>query len=547
MRSPIFKVMAQTQQLNSQLSYLQRIRENGPIQYHDLRHAPPKKYNVNHHGQFKSRQYPLYPHNKVVHEDYQRVMKEYQTIEDQEDKKRQKHQYNGVKKISPHKKREVEKQNPDSSKLKEDEIPYKLLLKIDKMVQLKLKDITPDFLKAFARENNIILRSSGKEEDLYVQQQDYQAYLQQMQQNTQKINHQDMAADNPKSNSEIRFQNTKAVEIELNEYEQWYLKKQIEDKLRQTFINETLKNLNQLRTKQKEETKEDKQKRIEKLLEWHSQKEITKQMKKGWDQRMKQMSELDKEEKQAQGKRAFMNWLKNHCEKLKVKKANEEEMEYALKLKEENEQIMKHLRNQESKKAYKKWLKDIKERELNPDQQFKRPKRRQSFDYGQNVRRRNLEEGTNMPLKRQSTFTRDKLVNIMIEPNRKQNKVSDQFASLSSPSSRYSNTSSKKKSPNAYSYKSPKRSGSKKKKATQGKKKFSVNRNHMKQMPNGYFEVISEEKEDNRSSENSFKQNKQSQEISSIQRNNNHTQQQNNTVESMMGMYGIDDQYKYQE
>ena len=88
------------------------------------------------------------------------------------------------------------------------------------------------------------------------------------------------------------------------------------------------------------------------------------------------MSELDKEEKQAQGKRAFMNWLKDHCEKLRVKKANEEEMEYALKLKEENEQLMKHIRNQESKKAYKKWLKDIKERELNPDQQFKRPKRR---------------------------------------------------------------------------------------------------------------------------------------------------------------------------
>lgn len=32
-----------------------------------------------------------------------------------------------------------------------------------------------------------------------------------------------------------------------------------------------------------------------------------------------------------------MNWLKDHCEKLKVKKTAEVEMEYALKLKEEND------------------------------------------------------------------------------------------------------------------------------------------------------------------------------------------------------------------
>lgn len=45
----------------------------------------------------------------IVHEDYQRVMKEYKTIEDQGDKKMHKHQFNGVKRISPHKKREIEK------------------------------------------------------------------------------------------------------------------------------------------------------------------------------------------------------------------------------------------------------------------------------------------------------------------------------------------------------------------------------------------------------------------------------------------------------
>ena len=48
-------------------------------------------------------------------------------------------------------------------KLKPDEIPHNLLLKIDKMVQAKLKDITPEFLNLFAKENNIIIRNSTSE------------------------------------------------------------------------------------------------------------------------------------------------------------------------------------------------------------------------------------------------------------------------------------------------------------------------------------------------------------------------------------------------
>jgi hypothetical protein len=67
--------------------------------------------------------------------------------------------------------------------------------------------------------------------------------------------------------------------------------------------------------------------------------------------------------------------------KLKIKKMAEEEMEYALKLKEENELLMKKIRRKESKKAYKKWLKDVEEREINPDYNYAR-KRRASYDYG---------------------------------------------------------------------------------------------------------------------------------------------------------------------
>lgn len=36
-------------------------------------------------------------------------------------------------------------------------------------------------------------------------------------------------------------------------------------------------------------------------------------MKIGWDERVKQMGDLDKQEKQAHGKTAFINWLQNHC------------------------------------------------------------------------------------------------------------------------------------------------------------------------------------------------------------------------------------------
>jgi hypothetical protein len=73
-------------------------------------------------------------------------MKEYQVIEDQEAKKRGKHKPNGVRKVSPYKKREVERDYADPTKLKPQEIPFPLLEKIDKLVRKQLKSLTDEDL-----------------------------------------------------------------------------------------------------------------------------------------------------------------------------------------------------------------------------------------------------------------------------------------------------------------------------------------------------------------------------------------------------------------
>lgn len=58
-------------------------------------------------------------------------------------------------------------------------------------------------------------------------------------------------------------------------------------------------------------------------------------MKEGWEKRVKEMDQLDKEEKKTRGKRAFMGWLKKLCAKLEVQKAEESKKRMEAKLKEE--------------------------------------------------------------------------------------------------------------------------------------------------------------------------------------------------------------------
>ena len=173
-------------------------------------------------------------------------MREYRVVEDQDEAKRPKQKFHGVRKVSPHKQREVEKQKPDTAKLGVEEIPYNLLLKIDKMVLKQLKNyISPDFLKAFAKENNIIIRSMSSTTMNNHKDDDHPSNLHQHHQSLQnKIQlqptnpstsafNQDPAADNP---SEIpgyaqESSNTNALqtfphtlptttmEIDLDEYE----------------------------------------------------------------------------------------------------------------------------------------------------------------------------------------------------------------------------------------------------------------------------------------------------------------------------------------
>lgn len=118
---------------------------------------------------------------------------------------------------------------------------------------------------------------------------------------------------------------------------------------------------------------------MQKLIEWQQQKDFQRKMKEGWEKRTKQMEELDKEQKKAMGKRAFINWLKDHCEKLKVKKSIQSQIELENKIKEEKKEKIAQRRKQMNDYAHKQWLKDIKRRE---SKEKKATQRRSSFDYG---------------------------------------------------------------------------------------------------------------------------------------------------------------------
>ena len=75
----------------------------------------------------------------MVHEDYQRVMKEYRTIEDQEDAKRAKYKENYVRPVADRLLREMQKNPADIFKLGDEELPESVLYNIDKLIRKKLK------------------------------------------------------------------------------------------------------------------------------------------------------------------------------------------------------------------------------------------------------------------------------------------------------------------------------------------------------------------------------------------------------------------------
>ncbi len=80
-------------------------------------------------------------------------MKEYRIVEDQEELKRPKYQFNGVKKVSHLIVKETEKKEHDVLKLKQSELPVSILLKIDKLINTQLREqINPDFIKNYIKQ-----------------------------------------------------------------------------------------------------------------------------------------------------------------------------------------------------------------------------------------------------------------------------------------------------------------------------------------------------------------------------------------------------------
>lgn len=79
-------------------------------------------------------------------------MREYWTIEHQRVKKGSKHKPDCVRKVSPHKKREVTNEIADPTKLKPHELPYSILDKIDRLIKKKLKSVTNEELMAYAKQ-----------------------------------------------------------------------------------------------------------------------------------------------------------------------------------------------------------------------------------------------------------------------------------------------------------------------------------------------------------------------------------------------------------
>ena len=77
-------------------------------------------------------------------------MKEYKIIEDQSDAKRPIYQFNGAKYVSPLKLKETQKHDHDVLKLRQQELPVSILMKIDKLINTQLREqINADFIKSY--------------------------------------------------------------------------------------------------------------------------------------------------------------------------------------------------------------------------------------------------------------------------------------------------------------------------------------------------------------------------------------------------------------
>ena len=126
---------------------------NYPIQYSDLRLTPPKKYDDDPQRKFKTREVPTYRKDKVVNEEYHKVLKQYESVEVSLEKR---HTSSGkiarVRASSAKAHKMKEKRIQETKKVIVNELPVSVIDNIDKILAKKMKYIKDDILQCFLKD-----------------------------------------------------------------------------------------------------------------------------------------------------------------------------------------------------------------------------------------------------------------------------------------------------------------------------------------------------------------------------------------------------------